>query len=109
MVYAARTHGELERLVEDVSPAPATLPVRPGDDEGTRWAVSIIGGGDRKGRWRVGRRCTVVNVMGGNDVTLGKPAAGGPRLRLRIVSIMGGTNVRRGRKLSRRERKRLHS
>ena len=57
-VYAARTHGELVRLTEDVN--------------------------------------------------LGRPVSGGPRVRLRIVSIMGGTDVRRGRKLSRRERKRLH-
>jgi hypothetical protein len=47
--------------------------------------------------------------MGGNDVKLGRgrPAPGGPTVRLRLVSIMGGSDVKRGRKLSRRERRAL--
>ena len=59
--YAAKTRGELERLVEDLGETrdrPDDVPVRPGDD-GTHWVVSIMGGSDRKGRWRVGRTCTV--------------------------------------------------
>jgi hypothetical protein len=49
--YAARTRGELERLVEDLGETrdrPADVPVRPGG-EGTHWVVSIMGGSDRRG------------------------------------------------------------
>src|SRR3954469_14510310 len=54
--YAARTRGELVRLVEDLGETrdrPADVPVRAGD-EGTHWVISIMGGSDRRGRWRLG-------------------------------------------------------
>jgi hypothetical protein len=94
--YAARTRGELDRLVADVqvprSAGASGLTVRPEGDEGTRHLVAI---------------------MGGNDVKLGEanPTPGGPTLRLRLISIMGGSDVRRGRKLTRaerREQRKLH-
>jgi hypothetical protein len=52
--YAAKTRGELEQLVQDLGDTrerPDGVPVRPGD-EGTRWVISVMGGSDRKGRWR---------------------------------------------------------
>ena len=94
-VYAARTRGELERLVEDlgdVREQPAGVPVRPGDD-GTHWVVSIMGGSDRRGRWRVGRTCTVVNVMGGSDLDLNDAEFAGDVVELRVFSLMGGSDV----------------
>src|SRR5690242_4075136 len=70
--YAARTRRELDLLTADVS-APATsgresgLTVREGPG-GTRWVVSIMSGHDKRGRWRLGPRCTVLNIMGGSDI-----------------------------------------
>jgi hypothetical protein len=93
--YAAKTRGELERLVEDLGETrdrPAGVPVRPGDD-GTHWVVSIMGGSDRKGRWRVGRTCTVVNVMGGSDIQLNDAEFAADVVELRVFSVMGGSDI----------------
>jgi Domain of unknown function (DUF1707) len=92
--YAARTRTELERLVADVDvPSPGTssgLTVRQEGDEGTRWLVSVMGGLERKGRWRIGRRCVSVNIMGGVDLDLNDAELAAPTVELTIFSLMGG-------------------
>ena len=93
--YSAMTRGELERLVEDLGETrdrPADVPVRPGDD-GTHWVVSVMGGSDRKGRWRVGRSCTIVNVMGGSDIHLNDAEFAADVVEMRVFSLMGGSDV----------------
>jgi len=93
--YAARTRGELEQLTADVRPVahpPAGLPVRAGP-EGTRWVVSVMGGHDKRGRWRVGPRCTVLNIMGGSDIDLNDAELSEPVTELTVISIMGGGAV----------------
>jgi hypothetical protein len=96
--YAARTRSELERLVADVDVPHASTPssgltVRPGEDEGNRWLVSVMGGLERKGRWRVGRRCVSVNVMGGADLDLNDAELAAPTVELSVFSLMGGGDV----------------
>jgi Domain of unknown function (DUF1707) len=98
--YAARTTTELEPLLADVrDPADAAaghaqpLPVRPGPGA-TRWIVSLLGGNDRKGRWRIAPRCTVVNVMGGSDLDLHDAELAAQRVELRVFSFMGGSDIR---------------
>ena len=66
--------------------------MRPGD-EGTHWVVSIMGGSDRKGRWRVGRTCTVVNVMGGSDLDLNDAEFAADVVEMRVFSLMGGSDI----------------
>ncbi len=93
--YAARTRGELERLIEDLGETrdrPAGVPVRPGE-EGTHWVVSVMSGSDRRGRWRVGRTCTVVNVMGGSDLDLNDAELAAEVVELRVFSLMGGSDI----------------
>jgi hypothetical protein len=92
--YGARTHAELEPLVADVAVvAPAgRVPVRRGEG-GSRWVLAIMGGGDRKGRWRLAPRVTAVNVMGGSDLDLNDAELSDERTELRVYSIMGGSDV----------------
>ena len=93
--YAARTRGELERLVEDLGETRRRafdVPVRAGDD-GTRWVVSVMGGSDRKGHWRLGRTVTVVNVMGGGDLQLNDAEFAADVVELRVFSLMGGSDI----------------
>ena len=93
--YAAKTRGELEQLVADLGETrdrPADVPVRPGD-EGTRWVVSVMGGSDRKGRWRVGRSVTVLNLMGGSNLDLNHAEFAGDVVEMRVFSLMGGSDV----------------
>jgi Domain of unknown function (DUF1707) len=105
VAYATVTLGELERLVADVvAPAgsddaiagingrPGRLTVRPGEG-GTSWVVSVMGGNDRKGRWRVAPRCTVINVMGGSDLDLNDAELAADVTVLRVFSLMGGSTI----------------
>jgi Domain of unknown function (DUF1707) len=104
--YAARTRRELERLTADLSvdplhaPAPASteagrggVTVREGHG-GTRWVVSIMGGHDKRGRWRLAPRCTVLNIMGGSDIDLNDAELSGPLTELTMYSIMGCGEIR---------------
>jgi hypothetical protein len=76
--YEARTRAELEPLTADLpapargftpAAAPAAGPVAPARTA-PPLVFGIMGGGDRKGRWRVPERMTVINVMGGADLDL---------------------------------------
>ena len=104
--YAARTRRELERLTADLSveplsaaaPAPTEaarggVTVREGQG-GTRWVVSIMGGHDKRGRWRLAPRCTVLNIMGGSDIDLNDAELSGRMTDLTMYSIMGGGEIR---------------
>lgn len=104
--YAARTRRELERLTADLSLEPlhdaaaaSTEAARGGvrvrqEQGGTRWVVSIMGGHDKRGRWRIGPRCTVLNIMGGSDIDLNDAELSGPLTELNMYSIMGGGEIR---------------
>ena len=98
--YAARTRGELEKLVVDVvvadeePDAPAhRMPVRRGEG-GSKWLVAIMGGCDRKGRWRLSERVTCVNVMGGSDLDLNDAELAAEHVELTVFSLMGGADIR---------------
>jgi hypothetical protein len=101
-----RTRAELEFLVADVSvdafghglsarPARSSGPpaVREGPG-GSRWVMSVMGANDRRGRWRVASRCTVINVMGGSDLDLCDAELSDQVTRLTVFSIMGGSEIR---------------
>jgi hypothetical protein len=97
--FAARTRGELEVLTADVPgtagpvAAAASLPVRPGDG-GTKWLVSIMGGHDRKGHWRVGPTVINLNFWGGSTIDLNDAELAAPETTIRVITIMGGADVR---------------
>jgi Domain of unknown function (DUF1707) len=101
--YAARTRRELEPLVADLQ-APggaAATPVshaggytvRRGDG-GARWIVSVLGGVDRRGRWRLAERAIALNVMGGSNLDLNQVELASEDVELTVLSIMGGSEIR---------------
>jgi hypothetical protein len=69
------------------------VPVRPGEG-GTRWVVSVMGGSDRKGHWRVGRTVTVLNLMGGSNLDLNDAEFAADVVEMRVYSLMGGSDIR---------------
>lgn len=87
----ARTRGQLDRLTADL-PAPGTA-VGAVAAPGRRWILGILGGGTLRGRWRVGRHCTVLNVMGGSDLDLTEATLEGVATDILVVSIMGGSTI----------------
>jgi hypothetical protein len=61
---------------------------------GARWVISIMGGHDKRGRWRVAPRCTVLNIMGGSDIDLNDAELSQPVTEVNMYSIMGGGEIR---------------
>jgi hypothetical protein len=99
--YSARTRGDLEPLVADLQATgaeagpvahPGGYSVRPGPG-GARWLLAIMGGCDRKGRWRLAERATVLNVMGGADLDLNQVELAADRVELTVISVMGGSDI----------------
>ena len=107
LAYAARTHTELDTLLADVggaiqgdlAPAPAPAPrprarVVPSAAAGTSWIVSIMGGNQRTGRWRVAERCNVVNFMGGAELDLHDVELSDQVTVVNVYTFMGGFEIR---------------
>src|SRR6476661_5928582 len=72
-VYAAKTYGDLEPITRDLpntTTAPAPARDRIGGTPGSSWAVGIMGGFERKGRWVVPERFTCFAFWGGGDIDL---------------------------------------
>src|SRR4051794_24117224 len=95
--YAARTHGELSPIVADLPAAPerrvSGLAVRRGEG-GARWLVSIMGGHDRTGHWRIGSRPTGINIIGGSDPHPHEAEPADDEVVITVFSLMGGAEIR---------------
>jgi hypothetical protein len=98
--YAAKTVAELAELTVDIVPGPqaaadrsGTVSIRPGPG-GTGTVVSIMGGNDRSGRWRVASRLNVINVMGGSDLDFTQAEFSDRETSITVFSLMGGSDLR---------------
>ncbi|WP_327288985.1 DUF1707 SHOCT-like domain-containing protein [Streptomyces sp. NBC_01198] len=101
-VYAAKTMGELEPLVRDLptgrtastAPAPAARGYA-GDGSGENPnLVGILGGAERKGRWRVGHKITAVAILGGVEIDLSEATFTAPELVIHCTAVLGGVSIR---------------
>jgi len=97
--YATKTVAELRPLIADLTPAEAVatqpasgVTVRPGEG-GTGTILSIMGGNDRQGRWRVAKHCTVINIMGGSDLDLNQAELADRQVTITVFSLMGGSEI----------------
>ena len=76
------------------APAAATSPgATPRGAEGRRWLIGIMGGGTQRGRWRIAKRCSVINVMGGADLDLTEAIVDDTEIEIRVFSLMGGSDI----------------
>ncbi len=100
--YTMRTLIELEELTHDLVPTGSAEPVptmeggvvvRPGAG-GTERIVSIMGGHERRGRWRVGRDLFVLSIMGGADLDFQHAEVAEHTTTIRVFTIMGGAELR---------------
>jgi Domain of unknown function (DUF1707) len=86
---AARTRSDLDALTADL---PATPPATPAERKEHGWIVAVMGGAERRGRWRPARRTTVVTVMGGAELDL-REAELADEITITAVTVMGGIGI----------------
>jgi hypothetical protein len=91
---AARTRGDLDALTADlpaaVSSAATLAPDTPRKER--RWVVAIMGGEQRKGRWRPSKRTNAIAVMGGVDIDL-REAELADGAEILAIPVMGAVTV----------------
>ncbi|MFD4575121.1 DUF1707 domain-containing protein [Streptomyces sp. NPDC058417] len=108
--YRARTYGELTPLTRDL---PATGAVPPpvvslrkepvgdgrwadrivGGEGSSEWAVAVLGGFQRKGRWTAPRRFHGFACMGGGEIDLREANFAHDEVVITCVAVMGGVNI----------------
>ncbi|MEU1789210.1 DUF1707 domain-containing protein [Streptomyces sparsogenes] len=103
--YRARTHAELEPLVQDLpvpgrpaaaGPAPAAeggWAGRIGSTPTSRTGIAVMSGFQRKGRWTVPRRFTSFVFWGGGEIDLREARFEDRDTVIRCFAIMGGIQV----------------
>ncbi|WP_069769607.1 DUF1707 domain-containing protein [Streptomyces sp. LUP30] len=108
--YKARTYGELAPITRDLPVAgvvpPPVVSLRKessqdggwagrmvGGDGSSSWAVAVMSGFQRKGRWTVPRRLTCVALMGGGEIDLREADFSAAEVEINCVAIMGGVQI----------------
>jgi Domain of unknown function (DUF1707)/Cell wall-active antibiotics response 4TMS YvqF len=89
--YAATTRAELEPLTADLPATAGSMGVESGG--GTSFVLGVLGSGDRRGRWRVARKVTVINVLGGADLDLREATLAAPEVTIWVISLFGGSDI----------------
>ncbi|MFY1678549.1 MULTISPECIES: DUF1707 SHOCT-like domain-containing protein [unclassified Streptomyces] len=107
--YRARTYGELAPITRDLpagaTPAPRVSTTKEPDRAGgwssritgaeptSTWAVAVMSGFRRKGRWTVPRRFTTFSFWGGGEIDLRDADFTARETVVNCVAIMGGASV----------------
>ena len=89
--YEARTREELDELTRDLPAESAHVPSK--RRAAGKWIVAVMGGANRRGRFRLGEQTNVVTIMGGANIDLRQAELEGPEVTITIVSIMGGSHL----------------
>ncbi|WP_329338709.1 DUF1707 domain-containing protein [Streptomyces sp. NBC_00663] len=106
--YKARTYGELTPITRDLPTAPGAPAVNmvkeplatgswagrvTGGEGSSSWAVAIMSGFQRKGRWTVPKRFNCFAFWGGGEIDLREASFADREVEINCVAIMGGVNV----------------
>ncbi|AXL88889.1 hypothetical protein C4J65_11575 [Streptomyces sp. CB09001] len=108
--YSARTYGDLAPITRDLPVGGAgaaprvSMTKEPERDEGwagritggegsSTWAVAVMSGFQRKGRWTVPRRFNCFAFWGGGEIDLRDADFAAGEVVINCVAIMGGMNV----------------
>ncbi|MFJ3770201.1 DUF1707 domain-containing protein [Streptomyces sp. NPDC090075] len=106
--YKARTYGELTPITRDL-PAPGAPPAvslsKPpvvsgswagrivGGEGSSSWAVAVMSGFQRKGRWTVPKRFNSFAFWGGGEIDLREANFADGEVVINCIAIMGGMSV----------------
>lgn len=107
--YRAKTYGELTPITRDLPTAPTSAlavnlvkePVADGSwasritggEGSSTWAVAVMSGFQRRGRWTVPRRFNCFAFWGGGEIDLREANFADGEVEINCVAIMGGVNV----------------
>ncbi|MEU1851823.1 DUF1707 domain-containing protein [Streptomyces sp. NPDC019990] len=107
--YRARTYGELAPITRDLPAAGVTAPSvslskQPaggpdwaerivGGEGSSTWAVAVMSGFQRKGRWTMPRRFTCFAFWGGGEIDLREANFTDREVEVNAIAIMGGVDV----------------
>ncbi|WP_369196493.1 DUF1707 SHOCT-like domain-containing protein [Streptomyces djakartensis] len=107
--YRARTYGELAPITRDLPAAGVTAPVVPlheepaagpgwqgrivGGEGSSTWAVAVMSGFQRKGRWTMPRRFTCFAFCGGGEIDLREANFTDREVEINAIAVMGGVDV----------------
>ncbi|SEF03185.1 DUF1707 domain-containing protein [Streptomyces sp. Ag109_O5-10] len=103
--YRARTYGELTPITRDLPAAPAVSLTKPASPSGSwasrivggegtsSWAVAVMSGFQRKGRWTVPRRFNSFAFWGGGEIDLREANFADGEVVINCIAIMGGMSV----------------
>ncbi|MFF0113884.1 DUF1707 SHOCT-like domain-containing protein [Streptomyces prasinus] len=103
--YKARTYRELEPITRDLPAPVVSLTKSPepggdwasrvgvGDDAPSTWAVAVMSGFQRKGRWTAPRRFNCFAFWGGGEIDLREADFADREVVINAVAIMGGIDV----------------
>ena len=93
LAYDATTGAELERLVADLPDVAPDAAVVVKARKRRRWSVALMGGCDRRGRWRPAPRSVALAVMGGVKLDLRDATIEGDELVITAFALMGGVDI----------------
>lgn len=88
--YVAKTRAELEVLVRDL---PERAKPTTGRRKITRWFVAVLGGSDRRGRFRLSGTVNALAFMGGDNIDLRDAEIDGDEVVINSYSVMGGSDI----------------
>jgi hypothetical protein len=88
-MLAAKTRAEVQELTSDLPSEPA-VPAR--RRRPARWLVAVLGGSQRRGRFRAAGTVNMIALMGGDHVDFRDAEIDGGEVTVNAVSIMGGGN-----------------
>lgn len=105
LAYGARFRDELEALLTDLDPTPAT-PARPtprpapaprsqitGAGGGTNLSVGVLGSTSYDGVWQVGNGHTSISIMGSTELNLSQARLPGQETVINAVAVMGSVAI----------------
>lgn len=93
LAYEATTGAELERLVADLPQTAAEADVVPAARRQRRWNIAILGGCERKGRWRPAPDAIALAVLGGVELDLREAIIDTDEIVITAISILGGIEI----------------
>jgi len=96
LAYAAATTAELDELLADLPVATATegTELKPAPrGKQRRWNVAIMGGCERRGRWRPSPHSVAVALMGGVSLDLRDATIEEEEIVITAFALMGGVEI----------------